>query len=57
LCELLDNFLSLNQSFKGYKEEQNFPAINHHHVQLNTRCIIGSAGGTQMILPAMEIIL
>jgi two-component system CheB/CheR fusion protein len=54
LRKLLEQILPHDQSFDDFVVEHDFPVIGHHKMLLNARRIIDSAGGTQMILLAME---
>lgn len=54
LRELLENILPLDQSFEDYVVEHDFPAIGRRRMLLNARRIVTAAGGTRLILLAME---
>jgi two-component system CheB/CheR fusion protein len=54
LKTLLEQILPLDQSFDDFVVEHDFPDIGHHRMLLNARRIVGSGGGTQMILLAIE---
>lgn len=54
LRKLLEQILPHDQSFDDFVVEHDFPVIGHHKMLLNARRIVDSAGGTQMILLAME---
>ncbi|HUW75547.1 MAG TPA: chemotaxis protein CheB [Gallionella sp.] len=54
LRKLLEQILPHDQSFDDFAVEHDFPVIGHQKMLLNARRIVDSAGGTQMILLAME---
>lgn len=54
LRKLLEQILPYDQSFDNFVVEHDFPVIGHHKMLLNARRIVDSAGGTEMILLAME---
>jgi len=54
LRKLLEQILQHDQSFDDFVVEHDFPVIGHHKMLLNARRIVDSAGGTRMILLAME---
>ena len=56
LRELLETILPNNQGFEGYMVEHDFQTIGHYRMLLNARRITDSAGDTQMILLAFEIV-
>jgi two-component system CheB/CheR fusion protein len=54
LRELLETILPRDQSFDGYVVEHDFPALGRRRMLLNARRLVGKAGGTPLILLALE---
>lgn len=57
LRDLLEKILPQGQSFDDFVVEHDFPSIGHRKMLLNARRIVGSGGGTQLILLAMEAVV